>query len=199
MSGDVEAPGGRGAGDPRDPAISASRVDRNWNELMQELRVVQTGVQLLTGFLVTIPFTDGFERLDAYQRVVYLCLLVGSVLTTGAIVAPVAYHRLLFRRRRRLWLVQSANQLARAGLVLLALVCSGVVLFVTDVVVGRTSSWILAGAVLAVLLTLWLLAPLALSGRSAYVGSGADRHHTGRDLTPPAERPDGSEDGPPPG
>lgn len=199
MSGETDEtdqPEGQGAGDLRDPAISAARVDRNWNELMQELRVVQTGVQLLTGFLVTIPFTDAFGRLDAYQRAVYLCLLVGSVLTTGAIVAPVAYHRLLFRRRRRLWLVESANQLARAGLVLLAVVCSGVVLFVTDVVVGRTFSWILAGAVLAVLLTLWLVAPLALSGRSTYVGSGTDRHLAGRDLTRPGQPPDGPEDHP---
>ncbi|WP_315730403.1 DUF6328 family protein [Nocardioides imazamoxiresistens] len=138
-------------------------LDRNWSELMQELRVVQTGVQLLTGFLVTIPFTDGFEGLDTYQRTVYLCLLVGSVLATGLIVAPVAYHRILFRRRRRRWLVESANVLARAGLVMLSLVCSGVVLLVVDVVVGRTAGLVVAGAVLLVLLSLWTLAPLLLS------------------------------------
>ncbi|MDF9717498.1 sodium:proton antiporter [Nocardioides sp. ChNu-153] len=145
--------------------LTDERLDRNWSELMQELRVVQTGVQLLTGFLVTIPFTERFGDLTEGQRTLYLTLLVGSVLTTGLIVAPVAYHRLLFRQRRRRWLVESANQLARAGLLLLALVCSGVVLFVSDVVLGLRPALVLAGAVLVTLLLLWAVVPLLLGRR----------------------------------
>lgn len=146
-------------------AITEEKLDRNWNELMQELRVVQTGVQLLTGFLVTIPFTARFGELDRYQTNTYLALLVGSVLTTGLIVAPVAYHRILFRQHERLWLVGSANVLARWGLLLLAFVCTGVVLFVVDVVVGRTAGIVVGAGVLVVLLSLWALAPLMLARR----------------------------------
>ncbi|MFW6772878.1 DUF6328 family protein [Nocardioides sp. CPCC 205120] len=160
--------GGHAAPDPREQAdhlgvgLTEARLDRNWSELMQELRVVQTGVQLLTGFLVTIPFTERFGDLTEGQRALYLTLLVGSVLTTGLIVAPVAYHRVLFRRRRRAWLVESANLLARAGLLLLALVCSGVVLFVGDVVLGLRPALALSGSVLVTLLLLWGVVPILL-------------------------------------
>ncbi|MDQ1104363.1 DUF6328 family protein [Nocardioides zeae] len=146
--------------------VTEAMLDRNWSELMQELRVVQTGVQLLTGFLVTIPFTERFAGLDDYQRGLYVVLLVGSVLTTGLLVAPVAYHRILFRQRRRPWLVAAADNLARGGLLLLALVCAGVVHFVGDLVIGRGPGLVLALAVLAVLLGTWTLAPL-LAGRHA--------------------------------
>ena len=66
------------------------RLTRNWNELLQELRVTQTGVQILTGFLLTIPFTTRFPDLDALQRFSYLAVLTGSVIATGLIVGPVA-------------------------------------------------------------------------------------------------------------
>src|SRR4051812_38571671 len=66
------------------------RLTRNLNELLQELRVTQTGVQILTGFLLTLPFTDRFKTLDGTQKSVYLGVLVGSVLATGLIIAPVA-------------------------------------------------------------------------------------------------------------
>src|SRR5918999_5561437 len=86
-----------------DPAVAsrgqekAKRLTRNLNELLQELRVTQTGVQILTGFLLTLPFTQRFPDLDQVQKMAYLGVLVGSVLATGLIVAPVAFHRVLFR------------------------------------------------------------------------------------------------------
>ena len=136
-------------------------LDRNWTELLQELRVAQTGTQILTGFLLTLPFTSEFPKLGDDQKVLYLVVLLGSVVATGLNVAPVAYHRILFRRHKRRWLVSAANVVARAALVMLALDSAGVVLLVFDVVVGRLAAVVAAGAVLAFLLLLWAAVPLA--------------------------------------
>src|SRR5674536_216271 len=76
----------------------AERLDRNWNEILQELRVTQTGIQILTGFLLTVPFQQRFAELTADQRRIYLTLVVLASVTTGLLVAPVSLHRWLFRR-----------------------------------------------------------------------------------------------------
>src|SRR6201996_4292485 len=83
------------------------RLDRNWNDLLQELRVVQTGVQLLTGFLLTLPFQARFTQLGEFQQNVYLVTVGLAVSATGVLVAPVAIHRMLFRRHARLALVST--------------------------------------------------------------------------------------------
>jgi hypothetical protein len=157
--------------DDRDPLEGAEVdriLDRNWNELLQELRVAQTGTQILTGFLLTLPFSSGFPKLGADQKHLYLVVLLGSVVATGLNVAPVAYHRILFRRRKRRWLVAAANAAARAALVMLALDSAAVVLLVFDVVVGRTAAIIAAFAVLLFLVLLWGCVPLVerSAGRS---------------------------------
>ena len=95
-------------------------------------------MQILTGFLLTLPFTQPVHDLDDVQRVAYLAILSGSVVATGLIIAPVAFHRVLFRHGERPWLVTNANRAARAGLVSLALTTSGMVWLVFDLVVDRT-------------------------------------------------------------
>lgn len=145
--------------DGTDGQPSQETLTRNWDELLQEIRVTQTGVQILTGFLLTVPFSNRFDELTAFQRGVYLAVLAGSVLTTGLVVAPVAMHRVLFRQRRRELLVESGNRFAMAGLALLALTISGVVLLVVDVVVGGTAGWLAGGAILLVLTALWAVVP----------------------------------------
>lgn len=136
------------------------QLTRNWNELLQELRVAQTGIQILTGFLLTVPFTDRFNDLNDRQVAIYLTVLVGSVVTTCMIVAPASFHRVLFRQRERNWLVSAANVSARAGLALLAVVSSGVVLLVFDIVVGPTEAIVASAVVLALFIGLWLATPL---------------------------------------
>ena len=145
--------------DDDDQQHAQETLTRNWDELLQEIRVTQTGVQILTGFLLTVPFSQRFEELTAFQKDVYLAVLAGSVLTTGLVVAPVAFHRALFRQRRRQLLVESGNRFALAGLATLALTVSGVVLLVVDVVVGTTAGWVAGGILLAVLLFLWFVLP----------------------------------------
>jgi MFS family permease len=144
---------------------SPDQITRNWNELLQELRVAQTGVQILTGFLLTVPFSQRFADLDDRQRTIYLCVLVGSVLTTCLIVAPVAFHRVLFRQQQRPWLVAAAHVCARIGLGMLAIVSAAVVLLVFDFVVGTTAGVIASLGVLVVFVGLWVAVPLFASDR----------------------------------
>jgi hypothetical protein len=137
------------------------RLTRNFNELLQELRVTQTGVQILTGFLLTLPFTDRFKTLDALQKGVYLGVLVGSVVATGLIIAPVAFHRMLFRQGRRPWLVRNANRAARGGLLALAVTTSGVVWLVFDLVTNRVAAHVALVLSAVFFAGLWAGVPLA--------------------------------------
>jgi Family of unknown function (DUF6328) len=136
------------------------RLTRNLNELLQELRVTQTGVQILTGFLLTLPFSQRFSTLDDTQKTAYLAVLCGSVIATGLIIAPVAFHRMLFRHGQRKWLVTAANRAARAGLVSLALTTSGVVWLVFDLVAGRTLASVAGAISLVFFALLWAVYPV---------------------------------------
>ncbi len=137
------------------------RLNRNLGELLQELRVTQTGVQILTGFLLTLPFSQRFTDIDSVQRIAYLVVLCGSVVSTGLIIAPVAYHRMLFRRGQRPWIVQNANRSARAGLLALALTTTGVVWLVFDLVTDRTTATVAGVLSLCFFVSLWVVYPLA--------------------------------------
>ena len=141
------------------------RLDRNWNEILQELRVTQTGIQILTGFLLTVPFQSRFAELSSEQKLIYLVLVVLAAVTTALLVAPVSMHRLLFRRGARSTLVTEADRLMRVGLVFLALVVSGVVLLVFDVVTTRTVALVVSGILLAVLAGTWFVVPALLARR----------------------------------
>jgi hypothetical protein len=141
------------------------RADRNWNELLQELRVMQTGVQILTGFLLTLPFQPTFADLDDYQRTVYLALVITSVIATALIVAPVSVHRSLFRQQMKRHIVTLADRLTRVALAVLALVMTGASLLVFDVVVGRTEGIVVGASVLVVLAIVWVVLPEVLRRR----------------------------------
>jgi Family of unknown function (DUF6328) len=140
--------------------IPEQTINRNWTELVQELRSTQTGVQVLTGFLLTVPFSDRFNTLDHVQRTAYLLVLSGAVTATAAILSPIAYHRILFRRGRRPWLVATANRVARAGLTLVALTTCGVVFLTFDLTVGRTGGVVASLVAFIGYLMLWIVIPL---------------------------------------
>jgi hypothetical protein len=142
------------------------RLDRNWVDLLQELRVVQTGVQILTGFLVVLPFQSRFEDLTTVQTTIYLVTLCLAVLAMGFLIAPVSLHRLLFRRHARQVTVDVAHRLAQIGLVLLGASIVGVVLLIFDLVLGSTAGAIAGGCAALVLLVLWAGLPLAIRERS---------------------------------
>src|SRR6266699_6088093 len=132
------APGAAGAaspssGDDRDES-QAERDDRNLAELLQELRVAGLGVQVLFGFLLSLPFTARFARLSHGQRELYLATLVLAAVATALLLGPVAYHRLVFRRGQKERLVHAASVMAITGLATVGLAVSAAVLLVTGYV-----------------------------------------------------------------
>ncbi len=154
------------------------RLDRNWADLLQELRVVQTGVQLLTGFLLTLPFQTRFEQLSANERTIYLITVALSVAATGFLIAPVSLHRILFRRHARELMVTVSHRLAIVGLFLLGAAIVGVVLMTFDVVAGTATGVVAAVATLVLLLSLW--AGLPLIARARYGNAAPPRSDPAR-------------------
>jgi hypothetical protein len=150
--------------DPERSETETERLDRNWSQLLQELRVAQTGVQVLTGFLLTLPFQQRFTMLDGTMRTIYLVTVACSIASTAMLVAPVGMHRMLFRRRRMKNVVGSAHAYAITGLLLLALSLTGVAIVIFDAVAGRTAAWIAGGCSLVALTAAWFFLPLRLRG-----------------------------------
>jgi anti-anti-sigma factor len=150
------------APDARDgrPETRLQRLDRNLEEITGELRVVVTGVQVLFAFLLVVPFDGGFVGVGPFERGVYLATLVCAALATICVIAPAAYHRVLFRQDEKRHLVFLANRLTLAGLLLLALAMCGSVLLVTTKLFGAAAGAITAAALAVPFAALWFLAPL---------------------------------------
>jgi Family of unknown function (DUF6328) len=146
-------------GDQRDET-PFERADRNWDELLQELRVTQTGIQILSGFLLTLPFQQRFTQLDGPLRTLFLTAVVLATISTGLVVAPVAWHRLAFRQGRKVELVEAADRLAKLGLVFIGLTVVVVLALVFGFVLGDGAAVAAGTAALVVFALLWLVVPL---------------------------------------
>ncbi len=149
-----------GSQDVRDES-EAERDDRNLAELLQELRVAGLGVQVLFGFLLSLPFTNRFARLSHGQRELYLGTLVLAAVATALLLGPVAYHRLVFRRGQKEGLVQAANAMAIAGLVTVGLAVSAAVLLVTGYVASVLPAALITTFVTCMFALLWFAFPLS--------------------------------------
>ena len=149
-----------GGGDGDEEETRRQRTTRKWNEMLQELRVAQTGVQVLTGFLLTLPFSQRFAELDLTDQVAYLVTVGSSILAAGLLIAPVAFHRVLFGRNEKEWLIGAANHSARGGLAMLAVTMTGVVFLVFGLVLNRTAAVVASSTTVAFLVALWLVLPL---------------------------------------
>lgn len=148
-------------GDTPEIETEHDRLERNWGELLQELRVIQTGTQILTGFLLTVAFQQRFVDLDDYQLTAYLTLVIVAGVTTMFGLAPVSLHRTLFRRRAKETIVRITNRILQVTLCGVALTLSGTIMLIFDVVVSRQAG-IIAGVVsLGLIATTWLLLPAA--------------------------------------
>lgn len=143
------------------------RADRNWNEALQELRVLQTGTQILTGFLLALAFQPAFADLDVGQRALYLALVVLAALSAIVALAPVALHRALFRRRAKPQVVAFGHVALVTALVTVAALILGVVAFVFDVVVGIGAAWIILGCLTVLIAVLWVLIPAIIRVRQS--------------------------------
>ena len=129
----------------RDDESESQRLDRNYGELLQELRVAQTGVQILFAFLLGIAFQQQFQKIESYQRGIYLVTLVAAACAAAMLIAPVAIHRMLFRRHQKNELVIMTSRLAATGLVFLGIAILSAVLLVVDIVVNLTVGIIITG------------------------------------------------------
>jgi amino acid transporter len=146
------------AGDDR--STEEAKRDRQMIELLNELRVALPGVQIFFAFLLTVPFTQRFTKLTSFQVDVYYVTLILTALCAACLIGPSASHRLRFHQNDRAWIIESANSLLIAGLVLLAFAIGCAVLLITDIIFDGPRVWIYTGVVLAVVIWLWFLRPL---------------------------------------
>ncbi|MEU8590470.1 DUF6328 family protein [Streptomyces sp. NPDC048664] len=158
------------------------RADRNFAELLQELRVTQTGVQILFAFLLTLAFTPRFPSLDTVQRATYVTTLLLAVLAASLFTAPAALHRTLFQQHAKPAVVQVSSRLAGLGMAVLTLAFTGSVLLVVDVSLGRTAGIAAGAATLAVCVGLWVVLP-RLVRRAVVTAPGAEGEAAGRERS----------------
>ncbi|KGJ71757.1 sodium:proton antiporter [Cryobacterium roopkundense] len=138
---------------------TTERLDRNWNSILQELRVTQTGTQIITGFLLAAAFQTRFQSLDSYQLTVYLALIFTAVATTALGLGPVSLHRHLFHRHAMAQIVAIGSIMLRATLIGLSVVLTGAVLLIFDVVVGRAAGIVAGALILLTTVLIWLVLP----------------------------------------
>ncbi|MGK5441710.1 DUF6328 family protein [Micromonospora sp. URMC 105] len=137
------------------------RWQRNFADLLQELRVAQTGVQILFAFLLTLPFSNGFGRTSSFQKDVYIIALLSAAAATALIISPVAFHRALFRQGRKPELVRFAHRMASGGLAFMLISMVSAVLLITDFVLSRPIALLLSALTALWFLTFWMILPFA--------------------------------------
>lgn len=145
---------------------TAQRLDRNYSELLQELRVAQMGVQILFAFLLGIAFQQRFKDITDFQRDVYVGTLICTAVAAVLFIAPVPMHRAMFRRHLKNELVYYTGRLAAAGLAFLALAMLGSILLIVDVVVGPLTAAIVVAVLAIAFGYFWLVLPLLWRRRS---------------------------------
>ena len=148
------------------------RSDRNWEEILQELRVTQTGTQIISGFLLTIAFQQRFAELGSGEITVYVILIILAATTTAVGLAPVSLHRALFRRHEKPRMVRIGNVLLVVDLLLVSLLTSGVVLFILSAVVDPAAGIVAGASIFVVLLVLLVVLPYSARARRVADGRG---------------------------
>lgn len=160
-------------------------ADRQLAELLQEIRVAQAGVQILFAFLLVIPFQASYAATSGGTRAIHLVALLASALSACLLTAPVPFHRILFRRRLKLQLVEAAHLVARLGLGFLAVAMVGSVVLVVRQSMGDGLAWSVGAVAVAVYLAVWLVWPVVLLVRAVRVPPPPEA--AGDDDSPPAE------------
>ena len=131
------------------------RLNRQMMELLNELRVAMPGVQVLFGFLLTVPFQQRFARVTDFQETVYFATLVAAAVATAILIAPSAYHRVMFQRHDKPNIIHIGTVQFLAGLAALALAMNGAVLLVTDVLFDAGTVTVTVAVLATLYLTLW--------------------------------------------
>ncbi len=141
------------------------QLDRNTIELLNELRVAGTGIQVMFAFLLVVPFNAGWSKTSSFERAVYFVTLALVALATFLLMAPPVHHRLLFRQHEKPYLIAVANRLAIAGLAFLALGFTGIMVLLSDYVLGGVAPIVAGALTLAITGGLWFALPLLRRGR----------------------------------
>jgi amino acid permease len=158
------------------------RWDRNFADLLQELRVAQTGVQILFAFLLTLPFSNGFGKTTDFQRDTYLVALIAAAFATAMIISPVAFHRALFRQGRKPELVRYAHRMASGGLAFMLVSMVASVLLITDFLLNIWAAMIFTGITAAWFLAFWAAIPFT---RRNWMGDEEEDEDFARDAAEP--------------
>lgn len=151
---------------PETPETPRERVNRRWNEVLQETRVAQTGVQILFGFLLSVAFTPLFRELETLDKGIYVTTVVLGASATGSLIAPVSIHRFLSGQRMKDELVEAAGRLMMFGMVLLALTIGCTLLLILRFVVPGVLAEVLVGGVMLWFGLCWYVLPLRLRRRA---------------------------------
>jgi hypothetical protein len=157
-----------GGTDPPEPSPGSSapeetpkeRVDRELIELLNGLRVILPGVQVLLAFLLTVPFSSGFAKASSTDRLVYFATVLLTVAATGALTMPAAYHRIRFRQGDKEEMLRLSNTFAIVGLGLLTLAMATVVFLITNVLYGGAAAILVSFVVFVVLGISWFAIPV---------------------------------------
>ena len=149
-----------GSAQPDPDESPKERVDRELIELLNGLRVVLPGVQVLLAFLLTVPFSSGFDEATDTDRMVYFASVLLTVGATGALTMPAAYHRIRFRQGDKERMLRLSNTFAIGGLALLTLAMATVVFLITNVLYGAVAAIPVSLVVLAVLGFSWFAVPV---------------------------------------
>ena len=136
------------------------RLDRELIELLNELRVVLPGVQVLFAFLLTVPFSQGFQTMTSLQRNVYFVAFLAATAATILLISPTSYHRIMFRKGDKERMIRTSNGLALAGTGFIALAMSSAVFVITDRLFAPTAGAVTAAVAALVFVLLWYGLPL---------------------------------------
>jgi hypothetical protein len=137
------------------------RLDRNTVELLNELRIAGTGIQVMFAFLLVVPFNTGWKQVDGFERTVYFVTLLVVALAAFLLMAPPIHHRLLFRHGEKPFLIRIGNYMAIGGMICLGLGFVGILVLISDVVVGGAAPAVVGALALALVAGLWFVLPLA--------------------------------------
>ena len=136
------------------------RLDRNTVELLNELRIAGTGIQVMFAFLLIVPFNAGWKQVDGFERTVYFVTLLVVAMSAFLLMAPPIHHRLLFRHGEKPFLIRVGNNMAIGGMVCLGLGFVGILVLVSDVVVGGAAPAVVGVLAAATIAGLWFGLPL---------------------------------------
>lgn len=148
-----------------EPASDGEPDQKSLNEMLQELRILQQGSQILVGFFVLLPFSEGFVKISSFERWVYIVAFLSSIITLICFSAPAAQHRIERPLRQRIKFKSQSNRIIVAGTVALSVALIATTQLVSNEALGPEWSAIATGIVALLIAVTWWLVPLSHRGR----------------------------------